>query len=160
VDRDAWIKYLQEHNPVSPDFARRTVAAVNTTAAEVKVGDPITLAVSKLDLTSLGSPVNTSLSAAFTDATGTVIQLGTIPVSAGAAAVDVKVPAGAAQGTGTLVLTAAESGTVVKTAVQVAASGPVPPVCTAPVPPAKWYDISGWIRYGLAWLQYQKCLKG
>ncbi|MEV7135064.1 ExeM/NucH family extracellular endonuclease [Arthrobacter sp. NPDC093128] len=160
VDRDAWIKYLQDHNPASPDFARRTVAVVNTTAAEVKAGDSITLAVSKLDLTSLGSPVNTSLSAAFTDAAGTVTQLGTVPVSAGAAAVDVKVPAGAAAGTGTLVLTAAESGTVVKAAVQVAASGPVPPACTAPVPPTKWYDFPGWIRYGVAWLQYQKCLKG
>ena len=61
VDRDAWIKYLQAHNPVSPDFARRSVAVVNTTAAEVKGGDAISLAVSKLDLTSLGSPVNTSL---------------------------------------------------------------------------------------------------
>lgn len=160
VDRDAWIKYLQEHNPVSPDFARRTVAVVNTTVAEVKGGESITLTVSKLDLTSLGSPVNASLWAAFTDAAGTVTPLGTIPVSAGTAAVDVKVPSGAASGAATLVLTAAESGTVVKAAVQVAASGPVPPVCTAPVPPTKWHDISGWIRYGLAWLQYQKCLKG
>jgi 5'-nucleotidase len=74
--------------------------------------------------------------------------------------VDVKVPSGAASGTGTLVLTAAESGTVVKAAVQVVPSGPIPPVCTAPVPPTKWYDFPGWIRYGLAWLQYQKCLKG
>jgi 5'-nucleotidase len=160
VDRDAWIKYLQEHNPVSPDFARRTVSVANTTATEVKAGDPVTLAVSKLDLTSLGSPVNTSLAASFTDAAGTVTQLGTIPVSAGAAAVDVKVPAGAAAGNGTLVLAAAESGTVIKAAVQVAASAPVPPVCTAPVPPAKWYDFAGWVKYGLAWLQYQKCLKG
>jgi 5'-nucleotidase len=160
VDRDAWIKYLQEHNPAAPDFARRTVAVVNTTAAEVKAGESITLAVSKLDLTSLGSPVNTSLAASFTDAAGTVTQLGTIPVSAGAAAVDVKVPAGVAPGAGTLVLTAAESGTVVKTAVLVASSGPVPPVCTAPVPPTKWYDFAGWIKYGLAWIQYQKCLKG
>ncbi|MBP1137645.1 5'-nucleotidase [Arthrobacter sp. PvP023] len=160
VDRDAWIKYLQEHNPVSPDFARRTVAVVNTTAAEVKAGDSITLAVSKLDLTSLGSPVNTSLTASFTDAAGTVTQLGTIPVSGGAAAVDVKVPAGAAAGTGTLVLTAAESGTVVKASVQVADSGPVPPVCSAPVAPTKWYDFAGWIKYGLAWLKYQNCLKG
>jgi 5'-nucleotidase len=74
--------------------------------------------------------------------------------------VDVKVPAGVAAGTGTLVLTAAESGTVVKTAVLVASSGPVPPVCTAPVRPTKWYDFAGWIKYGLAWIQYQKCLKG
>lgn len=160
VDRDAWITYLQAHNPVSPDFARRTVAVVDTMAAEVKAGDSIILAVSKLDLTSLGSPVNTSLAAVFTDSAGTVTDLGTVPVSAGAAAVNLAVPAGAAAGAGTLALTAAESGTVVKAAVQVAASGPVPPVCTAPVPPAKWYDVLGWIRYGVAWIQYQQCLRG
>ncbi|MCU1548479.1 MAG: ExeM/NucH family extracellular endonuclease [Arthrobacter sp.] len=160
VDRDAWIKYLQTHNPVSPDFARRTVAVVNTTAAEVKAGDPVTLAVSKLDLTSLGSPVNTSLRAEFTDGSGAVTALGTVPVSAGAATVDVRVPAGAAAGTGTLVLTAVESGTVVKAEVKVAASSPVPPECTAPVPPKKWYDVFGWIKYVIAWIQYQKCLEG
>ena len=160
VDRDAWIKYLQAHNPVAPDFARRSVAVVNTTAAEVKGGDAITLAVSKLDLTSLGSPVNTSLRAEFTDAKGAVTALGTVPVSAGAATANVKVPAGAAAGTGTLVLTAAESGTVVKASVQVAASTPVPPTCTAPVPPTKWYDFKGWIRYTIAWVQYQRCLRG
>lgn len=160
VDRDAWIKYLQEHNPVSPDFARRTVAVVNTTAAEVKAGEPISLAVSKLDLTSLGSPVNTSLKAVFVDAAGVSTELGSISVSGGAATVDVKVPAGAAVGTATLVLTAAESGTVIKTDVRVASGGPVPPVCTAPVPPAKWYDVGGWIRYAFALIEYRKCLKG
>ncbi|MDN4642916.1 ExeM/NucH family extracellular endonuclease [Arthrobacter sp. PsM3] len=160
VDRDAWIKYLQSHNPVSPDFARRSVIVVNTTAAEVKGGEAITLAVSKLDLTSLGSPVNTSLRAGFTDANGTVTALGTVPVSAGAATVSVLVPAGAAAGAGTLVLTAAESGTVVKAGVLVAASVPVPPKCTAPAPPTKWYDFKGWIKYTIAWLQYQKCLRG
>ena len=160
VDRDAWIKYLQTHNPVSPDFARRSVAVVNTTKAETKGGDSIALAVSKLDLNSLGSPVNASLRAEFTDAAGAVTSLGAVPVSAGAATVSVLVPAGAAAGTGTLVLTAVESGTVVKTAVLVAASTPVPPKCTAPVPPKKWFDVFGWIKYSLAWIQYQKCLKG
>jgi 5'-nucleotidase len=133
---------------------------VNTTAAEVKAGDAMTLTVSKLDLTSLGSPVNTSLAAAFTDSAGATTDLGTVPVSAGSAVVDLAVPAGAAAGAGTLVLTAAESGTVVKTEVRVADSGPVQPVCTAPVPPKNWYDILGWLRYGIAWLQYQQCLRG
>ncbi|MEC5191941.1 MULTISPECIES: ExeM/NucH family extracellular endonuclease [unclassified Arthrobacter] len=160
VDRDAWIKYLQAHSPVAPDFARRSVAVVNSTAAEVKPGEAITLAVSKLDLTSLGSPVNTALRAEFTAANGTVTALGTVPVTAGAATVSVPVPAGAAAGTGTLVLTAVESGTVIKAAVKVAASVPVPPKCTAPVPPKKWYDVFGWIKYSIAWIQYQKCLKG
>lgn len=160
VDRDAWIKYLQAHNPVSPDFARRSVAVVNTTAAEVKGGDAISLAVSKLDLTSLGSPVNTSLRAEFTDAKGTVTALGTVPVSAGAATVDVTVPAGAAAGTGTLVLTAVESGTVVKASVLVAASTPVPPKCTAPVKPKRPADLVGQANYGQAMAAYRHCLKG
>ncbi|BCW65764.1 multifunctional nuclease/2',3'-cyclic-nucleotide 2'-phosphodiesterase/5'-nucleotidase/3'-nucleotidase [Arthrobacter sp. NicSoilB4] len=160
VDRDAWIKYLQAHNPVAPDFARRSVAVVNTTAAEVKGGEAVTLAVSKLDLTSLGSPANTSLRAEFTDAKGTVTDLGSVPVSAGAASVDVKVPAGAAAGTGTLVLTAVESGTVVKTSVLVAASTPVPPKCTAPVKPQRPADLVGQANYGQAMAAYRHCLKG
>lgn len=160
VDRDAWIKYLQAHNPVSPDFARRSVAVVNTTAAEVKGGDAISVAVSKLDLTSLGSPVNTSLVAEFADAKGTVTSLGTIPVSAGAATVSVLVPAGSAAGTGTLVLTAVESGTVVKTSVLVAASTPVPPTCTAPVKPQRPADIVGQANYGQAMAAYRHCIKG
>ncbi|MDD1475715.1 ExeM/NucH family extracellular endonuclease [Arthrobacter sp. H16F315] len=160
VDRDAWIKYLQVHSPVAPDFARRSVAVVNTTAAQVKGGEAITLAVSKLDLTSLGSPVNTSLRAEFTDAKGTLTALGTTPVSAGTATVELKVPAGAATGTGTLTLTAVESGTVVKASVVVAANVPVPPACTAPVPPTKWYDFKGWIKYSIAWIKYRNCLRG
>ena len=75
IDRDAWIQYLRQNPHLTPDFARRSVAVVNTTAAEVKGGESITLAVSKLDLTSLGSPVNASLRAEFTDAAGTVTSL-------------------------------------------------------------------------------------
>ncbi|WP_320537491.1 ExeM/NucH family extracellular endonuclease [Pseudarthrobacter sp. IC2-21] len=160
IDRDAWIKYLQAQSPVSPDFARRSVAVVNTTAAEVKAGDAITLAVSKLDLTSLGSPVNTSLRAEFTDAAGTVTLLGSVPVTAGAATVDLQVPAGAAAGTGTLVLTAVESGTVVRTDVKVAASVPAQPVCTAPVKPARPGDLVGQVNYGSAMAAYRHCLNG
>ncbi|MDQ0754264.1 ExeM/NucH family extracellular endonuclease [Arthrobacter sp. B3I4] len=160
VDRDAWIKYLQTHNPVSPDFARRSVAVVNTTAAEVKSGEPITVAVSRLDLTSLGSPVNTSLRVEFTDAAGKLTGLGSVPVAAGAATVSVPVPAGAAAGTGTLVLTAVESGTVIRTDVLVAASAPVPPACTPPVKPKRPADIVGQANYGTAMAAYRKCLKG
>ncbi|MEV7607228.1 ExeM/NucH family extracellular endonuclease [Paenarthrobacter sp. NPDC089322] len=160
VDRDAWIKYLQAHNPVSPDFARRSVAVANSTAAEVKGGDAMTLAVSKLDLTSIGSPANKTLKAVFTDAKGTTIALGDVPVSGGSAAVDLKVPAAAAAGTATLVLTAVETGTVVKAEVNVAESGPNPPQCIAPVKPGKWYDVVGWLKYTFAWLEYQKCLRG
>ncbi|MDQ0870453.1 5'-nucleotidase [Arthrobacter sp. V1I9] len=158
VDRDAWIGYLQDSSPVSPDFARRSVAVTNTTPGEVKPGDPMTVAVSKLDLTSLGSPVNKTLSAVFTDSAGTATQLGSVPVQAGAANVSMAVPAGAAAGAGTLVLTAAESGTAVIVDVKVA-NVVVEPVCTAPAKPTKWYDVLGWIRYAAAWLQYQVCLR-
>ncbi|WP_026264755.1 ExeM/NucH family extracellular endonuclease [Arthrobacter sp. 135MFCol5.1] len=160
VDRDAWIGYLQKSSPVSPDFARRSVAVTNTTAAEVKPGGPLTLTVSRLDLTSLGSPVNTALAASFTDSAGTVTQLGTVPVAAGAAAVNLAVPAGAAAGTGTLVLTAVESGTVVRTAVLVAADTPSQPVCVPPVKPTRPADLRGQANYGQAMAAYRACLRG
>lgn len=160
VDRDAWIKYLREHNPVSPDFARRSVVVVNTTATEVKAGEAMALAISKLNLTSIGSPANNTLNALFVDSKGAAVPLGSVPVTAGAATVDLKVPAAAAAGSGTLVLTAVESGTVVKARVQVADSGPNPPECTPPVKPSTWYDAVGWLRYAWAWPEYQKCLRG
>ncbi|UEL29210.1 ExeM/NucH family extracellular endonuclease [Pseudarthrobacter sp. L1SW] len=158
VDRDAWIRYLQESSPVSPDFARRSVAVASTTPAEVKPGEQVSLTVSKLDLTSLGSPVNKTLSAVFTDAAGAVTQLGMVPVEAGTANVNLPVPSGAAGGTGTLVLTAAESGTVVTVAVTVA-SIPVEPGCTTPVKPARSTDLAGQLNYGQAMAAYRACLR-
>lgn len=160
VDRDAWIRYLQKSSPVSPDFARRSVAVVNSTATEVQPGGSVSLTVSKLDLTSLGSPVNKTLSAAFTDGAGTVTQLGAVPVASGSASVDLAVPEGASEGTGTLVLTAAESGTVVKVAVQVGASTPAPPVCTAPAKPVRPADVAAQANYGQAMAAYRACLRG
>jgi 5'-nucleotidase len=160
VDRDAWIGYLQKSSPVSPDFARRSVAVTNSTPGEVKPGEAVGLTVSKLDLTSLGSPVNTALSAVFTDSAGTITQLGPVPVSAGTANVSLAVPEGAAAGGATLVLTAAESGTVVTVDVQVASSGTVPPVCTAPVKPARPADVAGQGNYGQAMAAYRACLRG
>ena len=160
VDRDAWIGYLQKSTPLSRDFARRSVAVTNTTAAGVKPGEPITLAVSKLDLTSLGSPVNTVLEASLTDAAGTVTPLGTVPVASGAASVNLAVPAGAAEGTATVVLTAVESGTVVKVAVLGGADTPAQPVCVPPVKPTRPADVRGQANYGQAMAEYRACLRG
>lgn len=160
VDRDAWIGYLQKSSPVSPDFARRSVAVANTTADGVKPGESITLTVSKLDLTSLGSPVNTAMAASFTDAAGTVTTLGTVPVAAGTASVDLAVPAGAAEGAATLVLTAVESGTVVKVAVLVGADTPAQPACVPPVKPSRPADVRGQANYGQAMAAYRACLRG
>ncbi|TPV50086.1 ExeM/NucH family extracellular endonuclease [Pseudarthrobacter phenanthrenivorans] len=159
VDRDAWISYLQESSPVSPDFARRSVAVTNTTAAEVKPGEAIILSVSKLDLTSLGSPANKSLLAVFTDGAGTVTELGTVPVEGGAANISLPVPSDAAAGAGTLLLTAAESGTKVTVDVKVAAMDPAGPVCTAPAKPSRPADLAGQLNYGQAMAAYRACLR-
>ena len=110
--------------------------------------------------TSIGSPANKTLKASFVDAAGTTVELGDVPVTSGAANVNVTVPATAAAGTATLVLTAVETGTTVKVLVTVAESVPNPPQCTAPAKPSKWYDIAGWLRYAIAWLEYQRCLRG
>ncbi|WP_406634065.1 ExeM/NucH family extracellular endonuclease [Pseudarthrobacter quantipunctorum] len=160
VDRDAWIGYLQDSSPVSPDFARRSVAVTNTTASEVKPGEPVSLSVSKLDLTSLGSPVNKTLSAVFTDTAGVVTELGSVPVTAGSATVNLAVPSSAAAGPGTLVLTAAESGTKVTVEVKVAATEPAGPVCTKPVKPSRPADLAGQLNYGQAMAAYRACLRG
>jgi 5'-nucleotidase len=160
VDRDAWIGYLQDSSPVSPDFARRSVAVTNTTASEVKPGEPVSLTVSKLDLTSLGSPVNKTLSAVFTDTAGVVTELGSVPVTAGSATVNLAVPSSAAAGPGTLVLTAAESGTRVTVGVNVTAAGPAGPVCTKPVKPSRPAELAGQLNYGQAMAAYRACLRG
>lgn len=136
------------------------MAVTSTTAAGVKPGEPVTAAVSKLDLTSLGSPVNTALEASFTDSAGTVTQLGTVPVASGAATVNLAVPAGAAEGGATLVLTAVESGTVVNVAVLVGADTPSQPVCVPPVKPTRPADLKGQANYGQAMAAYRACLRG
>ncbi|RNE67405.1 ExeM/NucH family extracellular endonuclease [Cryobacterium tepidiphilum] len=107
VDRDAWIDYIGANSPLSPSFARRGVAVDGYPVGAVAPGQSVTLTVSKLDLTSLGSPANTELSMSWS---GT--DLGTVPVVNGTATVTFTVPADAAA-TGELVLTAKESGTTV-----------------------------------------------
>ena len=107
IDRDGWIAYLQAHPGLAPDFARQAVGvpAVPTT---VTAGDVLAFPVTKLDLTSLGAPQNTSLDVRL-DGT----SIGTAPVSGGNATVSVTVPAATTAGAHTLTLVAAPSGTTV-----------------------------------------------
>lgn len=107
LDRDAWISYLKDKSPVEPSFARRSVRQEGSVPSDLKVGDTVTLRLSKLDLTSLDSPQNTSLVARF----GNTVA-GTFPVTNGAADITLKVPA-TAGGARTLTFTAAPSGTKV-----------------------------------------------
>jgi 5'-nucleotidase len=111
VDRDAWISYLKANSPLSPSFDRRGVLVQNAPTT-VQAGGQASVTVSKLDLTSLGSPVNTSLNAAYVGADGVRVDLGNTPVTTGSAAVTVTIPTTAA-GPGRIVLTAAESKTTV-----------------------------------------------
>jgi len=61
VDRDAWIDYLRANKPVAPSFARRQVQESGLPAT-VAAGDDVAFTLSKLNLTSKGSPVNTDVS--------------------------------------------------------------------------------------------------
>ncbi|MBG6238910.1 5'-nucleotidase [Mycetocola sp. CAN_C7] len=115
VDRDAWIDYLTANSPVSPSFDRRSVQVTGIPTAPVVEGSTVTLNLAKLDLTSTGSPVNTSVTAAIN---GTTVA--TAPVSAGAATVSFTVPAGS--GAKTLTVVAAESATTVTVPLTVAAA--------------------------------------
>ncbi len=118
VDRDAWIDYITTNSPLSPNFARHAVQVTDVTAGPVAPGDTVSLNVSKLDLTSLGSPANTDLTLTWE---GSSAVLGTVPVSGGSAAVSFTVPADAS-GAGTLVMTAAPSGTIVRVPISVEAA--------------------------------------
>ncbi len=110
VDRDGWEQFFAEKSPVSPDFAKRS-ASVTGVASSYKAFGNVSVALSKLDLTSTGSPANTSLTATVTSG-GTVAPVGTFPVTGGAAKLDFALPAGIA-GDVTLTATAAPTGTSV-----------------------------------------------
>jgi 5'-nucleotidase len=110
VDRDAWVSYITANSPLSPSFARRAVAVANAPTGIVKQGTTGTVELAKLDLTSLGSPANTSVTATFE---GSKAKGVTTPVTAGAAKVTFKVPYDT-PANATLVLTASPSKTVVR----------------------------------------------
>ena len=118
VDRDAWIDYLRRTrhsrrtSPVRPWGSRRSRRRPR----------PATLAfpVTKLDLTSLGSPQNTAASAYLVPVgtdfdpanPGTAVATGT--VAAGAVSLDAAVPADTEAGEYSLYVTVTPSGTVVR----------------------------------------------
>lgn len=106
VDREGWIDYLRAHPGLTPDFAARGVQVAGV-PAEVTPGGEFTFSVSNLDLTSLGAPQNTSLTASFGAEAGI-----TVPVVGGAATVTGTFPSDA-QDAIELQLTAQPTGTVV-----------------------------------------------
>ncbi|TIC85569.1 5'-nucleotidase C-terminal domain-containing protein [Nocardioides sp. GY 10127] len=124
VDRDLWISYLQDASPISPSYSRQQVFATDLPSS-VSAGseesftlgtDNVTPAVpttgETLDLTSLGSPVNTKVKATLVRDGETVGSAGTFAVTDGTADIDLTTPCSARAGD-SLVLTAKPSGTQV-----------------------------------------------
>ncbi|WP_370617077.1 5'-nucleotidase C-terminal domain-containing protein [Mumia qirimensis] len=112
VDREAWIAYLEEGSPVSPVFERRSVKLDAAAPTGLLPGASASVTLPKLDLTSLDSPQNTTVSATLN---GT--SLGTFPVTNGSATVTFTAPASA--GTYDLVVTAQPTGTTARIPVTV-----------------------------------------
>ncbi len=129
IDRDGWIDYLGKNQPLAPSFARSHVV-VDKTPAPTLPGDDATVSVSRLDLTSLGAPLNTKVTA-YLRASGAAFDpanpggsAGKASVTSGAATVTVKVPKKTTPGTYDVVLVAKESGTVVRVPLTVKRPGP------------------------------------
>jgi alpha-tubulin suppressor-like RCC1 family protein len=118
----AWIDYLAANSPVSPSFAAHGIALTGAEGTWT-AGGTKSLAARRLDLTSLGAPENTTLRATYgaTPSGSEAVEVGEGSIVAGAATIDVTIPAGAS-GAGYLVLTAAPSGTVVAIPVALSAS--------------------------------------
>ena len=118
VDRDAWIEYLEENSPLTPDFARRSTI-VTPLPSELVAGEEVSFEVSRLDLTSLGSPDNTELAVYLVGEDGERGEaVHTATVTDGAATVTFTVP-NDLDGEYTLEMEAAPSGTTIQLPVTV-----------------------------------------
>jgi 5'-nucleotidase len=130
VDRDAWISYITNNSPIAPTFDRRAVSVTGVPAQPLVHGATGSVTVSKLDLTSLGSPVTTQVSAAFE---GSTAPATVSPVTAGSATVAFTVPSDVV-GDVTLVVTAAETGTTARVPLSVTTAAAPTPGSPTPTP--------------------------
>ncbi|MCR6032963.1 hypothetical protein GGQ22_16180 [Nocardioides sp. zg-579] len=110
LDAELWRDYLAGNAPLSPDFARQQVEESGLPTS-VSAGDEVSFSLGKLDLTSLGSPVNTTVAVSLVQGKKSV-RVGSFPVAEGAAEVSFTVPADLAGTWGVSVL-AQPSGTLV-----------------------------------------------
>lgn len=118
LDYEAWIDYLKAHQPVAPNFAKQGVAF--TAATTGTVGESYTMKVSDLNLTSVGSPANTSLEVRVGDTLVT-----TVPVTNGAAEATITIP-----NTGAVTLTALPTKTTITVPVTIKPAVEQPAVVT------------------------------
>jgi 5'-nucleotidase len=92
VDRDGWETFFADKSPVSPSYRKH---AVQTSGVQEQYGpgSAVSIAYSKLDLTSLGSPANKTMSSKLVR-DGTSITLPSKTVTAGSATLAFKIPKG------------------------------------------------------------------
>lgn len=105
--RDAFVSHLGAGSAFEANFARQG-AAVSPLPTTVEAGGTISATVSGLDLTSLGAPVNTRLSA---EVDG--VRIVQVPVGDGSADVSAVLPEWVEPGEHTLTLRARPSGTLI-----------------------------------------------
>ncbi|MBD5785241.1 ExeM/NucH family extracellular endonuclease [Cellulosimicrobium terreum] len=138
VDRDAWIAYLTDNSaeaPIAPSFARSRVV-VGELPGPVTAGEDVSVELSRLDLTSIGSPQNTEVSGYLVPADGEFDPAspgepaGTATVTGGAASLTATVPDDAAEGAYDLWVVASPSGTTARIPVTVEAGEPSGAVLT------------------------------
>jgi 5'-nucleotidase len=127
IDRDVWMDYLGANSPVAPSFARSRVVA-GALPGTVDAGKQASVTLSGFDLTSLGSPLNTTVSARLVPAGASAagVSLGDFAIDEGAAAIAATIPAGTAAGEYTIVATAQPSGTAVRLPITVKAGSDQP----------------------------------
>ncbi|MBF4162285.1 ExeM/NucH family extracellular endonuclease [Nocardioides acrostichi] len=141
LDADLWRDYLADSSPIDPDYARQQVFESGL-PAEMTPGQGYSFTLGTdldtplapttgetLDLTSLGSPANTEVTATLVDGDDST-ELGTFAVDAGTAQVDLDVPGDAPAGS-VVEMVAAPSGTTVT--VPVASTTPDKPTPTLTV---------------------------
>ena len=109
VDYEAWIGYLENHSPVTPDFARRSLA-VTGLSNSYQAGGAVSFTLPKLNLTSLNSPANTAVAATLTYGSGKTADLGDFTVTGGSANINFDLPAGVV-GSATVEINASPSNT-------------------------------------------------
>ena len=85
VDRDLWIKYLGDHKPIAPSFAREQVYVTGLPTGAVTAGKTYTVSFDKLDVLSTGAPRNTRVQLVKVGADGTQKNVASAPVTAGKA---------------------------------------------------------------------------
>ena len=132
IDRDAWIDYLKNNSPLSPDFASRS-AQVTGVPATIEQGETLTATVSGLDIRSLGAPANTT---ALVSIEGSSAVFDPVLVNGGAAQISITVPKDAPLNSA-LVVNAEPSGTGVRIPLTVTGTfTPLPPT-GGTTPPAE-----------------------